>query len=346
MSTRVDADQNSERLVIAAGADEGFAFPLAVTLYGALNHLSPGTAADVYVVDGGLTLETKSKISGITAAAHKAVNLHFVTPKLDLLCGVPLATIGPMTYLRLLLPDALPSSVSHVLYLDSDLLVRGDLAQLWKCRPLTRSIAAAVDFSAPKVSATRALPNWRELGLSAEAPYVNAGVLLMNLRRWRTDDFAVRILEYSRKHADINRYADQDGINALLCDDCDILAPHWNVPAYLDSDALARNLLDDPLTREFVDNRRGYLSDARIIHFIGNRKPWYRGLGLASQREWLYQSRASGWFSGRAAFARWSLPIWLDYFARRLVRQIKLRVPQASRSSAPSTRAISASTNR
>jgi lipopolysaccharide biosynthesis glycosyltransferase len=171
------------------------------------------------------------------------------------------------------------------------------------------------------VSGKAGLPNWRELGLPPDAPYINAGVLLMNLTAWRARGYGAKVVEYAQKTAAINRYADQDGINALLCRECKLLDLRWNVPAYIEFDRLFRPLEDSPVKARVAADRGGWLTAAGIVHFIGNRKPWGRGLASRSQAEWLWYCRRSGWFRGDPwGYARLVAPIWADAVARRTVR--------------------------
>lgn len=313
---------SGDRLALAAGADEYFAFPLAVTMNGAVSHLSSDRAVDVYIVDGGIQPLTRNKIERVIKAGRQNVRVCFLSPCLEGLGELPPGQIGPMTYLRLLLPALLPAEVDHVLYLDSDLLVRGDVGRLWSKVPLTAAIGASRDLGAPRVSSPRALRNWRELGLPADAPYINAGLLLMNLTRWRQENIAARVVEYNRRTADINWYADQDGINSLLCTDCELFPIEWNVPSFIESDTLIRNL-DDPLSLTLIPDRRALLREASVVHYLGSRKPWRRGLGLRCQWPWLELARRSGWFESRWDYLKFIVPIAIDYVGRRIVRRVR-----------------------
>jgi hypothetical protein len=66
-------------------------------------------------------------------------------------------------------------------------------------------------------------------GLSPSTPYCNTGVMVMNLKRWRTEEIARGALEYIRKFPQCVRYPDQDGLNAVLAGAWGLLDPKWNV---------------------------------------------------------------------------------------------------------------------
>lgn len=316
-----------DRLQIAMGADEKFAFPLAVTLYGALKHLSPGKGADVYVVDGGISTESRRRIEKVAKAANAESSLNFLTPDLRQLDRLPESTIGLMTYLRLFLPDLLHQKMSHVLYLDCDLLIRGDVSTLWDFRD-EHPIGAVQEPGCPVVSSSDVLPNWQALGLPPDAPYVNAGVLLMNLTRWRSDNIARSVREHCERYSTINRHADQDGINAILCRDVRLLPPIWNLPSYFESDIVFERL-SQQMPQEYVVSRFELIRNARIFHYLGSRKPWRRGLFLASQFEWLSQAAECGWFETHSDYVRFAAPIYADGWIRSTVRWVRRKFPKS-----------------
>src|SRR5512135_2358669 len=101
--------------------------------------------------------------AGSAGPGPRRHSCYVSSPPLDFLRRgtLPLGGLSPMAYLRLLLPAALPPKVTHALYLDSDLLVRSDLTELWDQRPTVDAIAGAPDYASPTVSGRDGTPNWR-----------------------------------------------------------------------------------------------------------------------------------------------------------------------------------------
>jgi lipopolysaccharide biosynthesis glycosyltransferase len=322
------------RLVIATGADEAFALPLAVTLFSAAERLEPTEAADVYVLDGGLSGPTRERLLRTLAATGRDLTVRFVQPQLKVLAGLPAGRFGPMAYLRVLVPESLPPDVAHAVYLDSDLLVQDSLRGLWAERSDGHAIAAVPDYGGPQVSAPACLPNWADLGLPADAPYINTGVLVMNLGWWRAEGIGRRILDHCHRYRDLNRYAEQDGVNAVLCRVCKPIDLRWNVPAYLEFDALFHQIDPSWVKTAAAARRAELLTAGAVIHFIGGRKPWGRGLASQTQRRWLAAMTRSGWFTGEPlGLLKTLLPIWVDYPLRHGVRFVRrwTRRPPAAR---------------
>src|SRR5262245_10821417 len=199
--------------------------PLAVTLYSALAHLKVASQATVYIIDGGISLANKRRLTDVLRGDHLDVTLEWVAPHVATLSGMTTTrTFSQAAYLRLLIPELLPDSVDRVIYLDSDLVVEKDLSELWKSDMAERSTLAVRDYLYPYVSCV----NWAGDSYTArraapDAPYCNTGVLVMDLEQWRTRKIAAHALAYMQQFPRFVRWADQDGINVVLNGDWGVL---------------------------------------------------------------------------------------------------------------------------
>ena len=82
---------------------------------------------------------------------------------------------------RLILDKFLPDGMEKVLYLDGDTIVRGSLKELWNTNIDKYVIGASIE---PTVDRQRK----KNLGLEFK-PYYNAGVLLINLKKWKVQKY-------------------------------------------------------------------------------------------------------------------------------------------------------------
>jgi lipopolysaccharide biosynthesis glycosyltransferase len=166
-----------------------------------------------------------------------------------------LGYISAAAYLRLFLPDLMPPEVRRLVYLDSDVIVFGDLSPLWD---------VALD-AAPFAAVAETFPLGDRGGIPGAgpehdptAPYFNTGVLLMNLPVWRAMRITERCLVYLHQQADQLRMADQDALNLVGYGRWIPLPRRWNWMLYL----LESN--QDPVPADEVS----------VIHFLGPNKPW------------------------------------------------------------------------
>ena len=190
-----------------------------------------------------------------------------------------------MTFARLLVPAALPQHVSKVLYLDSDLIVLRDLSSLWESDLNGKPVGAVLDSIDGRLQSNT--PGFERV--PRVSAYFNAGVLLIDLERWRADKISERALDYLQKHPTLP-YCDQDAINVACDGRWARLHPRWNY-----QDHLEETIADLP-----KDQWPG------VVHFCTRLKPWKPGC-LHPQAP-LYDH-----FRKQTRFARSSARVVSDY---------------------------------
>ena len=293
----------AEPVVVAFAANDNHATLLAVALHSTLTHLQSGTELHVYVLDGGFHSSSKKKLSCVAARhRHLDVALNWVLP--DTTALLPLESSGHIGdligFLDLLVPEALPSSCDRAIYLDADLLVQADLHKLWQVDLHGRALGAVQSVVSPYVSSPGALPNYGELGLDPATPYFNAGVMVLDLKRWREDQISGQVIESflgSKKHRRrlFARYGlrlhDQYGLNSVLAADWEMLDPRWNVVASI---VRAKPWQSSASKRALEAAREHLLADAYIHHFTGP-KPWRLECEHPAKTAWRRCVEESDW---------------------------------------------------
>jgi lipopolysaccharide biosynthesis glycosyltransferase len=128
------------------------------------------------------------------------------------------------TLFRLLIPELLP--VPKVLYLDCDIVVNLDLAELWATPLDNASLAAVKD---PLIH-TRGNEKMRSKIMgSVTEEHFNSGVLLMNLQRIREKyDLLREARDFFARFAHVANCADQDYLNVLFLKDVVFLEERFN----------------------------------------------------------------------------------------------------------------------
>lgn len=178
-------------------------------------------------------------------------------------------------YLRFLAPELLPERVERVVYLDCDLVVLGDIATLAAAPLEGKAVGAVPEWAWSGPDTERRLA---ALGIPSGHRYVNSGVLVMDLARWRRDGLADRIFAYVAACGSRLAYHDQDALNAVLQDDIALVDPRWNLQPLM----LGRfSRGSDPEGhRRAVAARR----DPGIIHYTTARKPWLHRVSVRDRR--------------------------------------------------------------
>lgn len=131
-------------------------------------------------------------------------------------------------YARLLLDKILPSDVKRVLYLDSDTMVVGDIAQIWNTPLSGRTLGAVSDPMRLFSMHGRDLREKRDL-FAPGCPYFNSGVLLIDLPRFSAANIEERLQEFERRGILTRLYYDQDILNLVFKDDWQSLDWRFNI---------------------------------------------------------------------------------------------------------------------
>jgi lipopolysaccharide biosynthesis glycosyltransferase len=157
------------------------------------------------------------------------------------------------TYFRLFFATLIPKNIDRLIYIDIDTVVVGELFTLSQLDTGAHPIAAVSD-------------DWmslrEELGIYQKGEYFNAGILLINLPRWKEMKLTERTLEAVRTNPkEFFKFADQDALNMVLQGDWYKLPPAYNLTGVHCPNTTDRKILED------------FLHDKKIIHFSGT-KPW------------------------------------------------------------------------
>ncbi len=257
------------KINICFSSDNNYAQHLAVTLVSVLENKSPDDEIFVYVLDGGITDENKTKILNLKNKYD--FNIKFLTIDQNLHKKFPQGKknhITPAAYYRLLLPELCPD-LDKLLYLDVDIIVKTSLAELFETDISDKYYAGVIDCDESI--------HLKRLGLKH---YCNSGVLVLNLKKWREDNITEKFFRFMREYPDKIVLHDQDVINCVLRDGMLRLAKCWNVQVSLYEGS-----------KEFVQ----MLPDARIIHYIGKHKPWHANFKQVAKEEYFKYLRLTEW---------------------------------------------------
>lgn len=257
-------------VAVVCAADRNYALPIAVTLRSAAVHLRAGTSLNAWIIDDGISPADRARL---VDSLPDNVRVHWLRP--HPLESAVLPTWGRMpttTYQKLALGELLPHDLDRVLWLDGDLLVLDDLSRLWSHDLHGATLGACQDQRVPHVSSPQGLRTYRRLGIHADAKYFNAGVLLIDLRRWRANRVFEAAIDYLAANARHLYFWDQEALNAVLAHSWLELDERWNW---------------NPVVGELTRRRPRSLdndtpAEPGVLHFSGNIKPWiHRGRGRA-----------------------------------------------------------------
>jgi len=308
---------NQETCVhVVLAADERFAMPLAVTVRSFLIQLRAGATSSVSVLDGGISPESKRRVEASVEDLGHAVEWNWLPIPNDRLHSLEVSGhVSVATYYRIFLASLLPAEIRRVIYLDCDTLVRDDLTKLYQETLGNHTCAAVQDISAPfmasrmcsevddrwvhYLAATRPIPNFEDFGFVAKDPYFNAGVLLIDVERWRSRDIEAKLLQCIQQHRADRLWWDQYALNAVLHGDWIALDAGWNQTSHTYTLPMWRDSFLDEATFDRVK------LNPSIVHFSSATKPWHARCRHPFAKEYEAVLDQTSWKGVRPSWRDW-----------------------------------------
>lgn len=164
---------------IAFCINDGYTPQLAVVLTSIMKNTTRNVVA--YVLSSDMSDSSKQKLNKLKLF-FKKLTINFIAVSDAKLRALPrtIDYISVETYYRYLIPELLPE-LDKILYLDADIIVRGDITPLYDFDISDYYISGANDLWVHDTKYKG------KIGFAQNELYVNAGVLLMNLRKMRAE---------------------------------------------------------------------------------------------------------------------------------------------------------------
>lgn len=234
---------------IAFCINDTYADKVAVVMTSVLeNH--PDTQIHFYIFSSDLSDENLLMLQKLQTK-YKNFTVQKVDIPQQLFSNLPLTIeyIPIETYYRYLIADLLPS-LDKILYLDADLVVDKNISDFYNIDLGNYYLAGAEGLY---VTESGHKPN---IGLTDNDTYINAGVLLINLKQLRQNKLGTKLLEATKELQNKIKYQDQDIINIVCKGKIFIVDSIYN------------------FTQHNILREKNKIKSARIIHYTGRKKPW------------------------------------------------------------------------
>lgn len=257
-------EKKTEPIYIVFASDDRYAQHVAVAAASILLHTTQPQRVHFFVLEDGISDEKQEKIRRTAETLKGQIDFISVAGE-DFSSFFVSAHLSRAAYFRLAITSLLPGEVTRVLYLDCDLLVFGDIIELWNTDMGAAPIAAVPDCGILSSSRSRRQKKGC-IGLNGNEEYFNSGVLLLNLEVWRRENCGTQLAELIQK----NNYPhhDQDALNQLFKDRWHRISLKWNVipPVWF----MFLKVVFSKWRNEAAAARQ----HPAILHYAGGYKPW------------------------------------------------------------------------
>ena len=259
---------------VVFAADNNYVPVLTTAIYSMCENANLDFRYDIAVLNNNISWDNQVLMKQ-SLASFKNVSLRFFNVDL-LIEGYKLTTSNPHisneTYYRFLIQEVLPE-YDKVVYLDSDMVVEGDVSEIFNVDLGNDLIAAVkdIDFlgNLNFKNNERIEYNKNILGMSDPHNYFQAGTLVLNTKGLRELHTTQEWMEFACDSSLI--YNDQDILNRECEGRVTYLPMEWNV-MHNCGGRIERVFTYAP-AQEF-ENYFASRNNPKIIHFAGFEKPW------------------------------------------------------------------------
>lgn len=253
------------KINIVFASDNNYAQHTAVAMASVLVNTKVPQKIQFYLIDDEIQQENKEKI--IKTVQNLGGNIEFIKIKNSKLedCYVS-GELNRASYFRLDIANILDESIEKIIYLDCDLLVYDDIEKMWQLDMGGKPVAATCDLGIMASARVRKQKN-KFIGLPFDTPYFNAGVLIMDLKKWRDGNYAEAIIALATQNKYPNH--DQDALNKFFMNNWQEIPLRWDVipPVF---NLFLKIVTKPDLRKKAIEAK---LNPA-IFHYAGGYKPW------------------------------------------------------------------------
>ena len=295
ISISIKISYNKKSIHIAINIDKKYFYPCIVFLTSLLDNQNPDTYYSIHVLTGkDITGENMKnfiykkirKLIKNKGKNYSNIKIKFYDLGEDFNCATHGKYISVADYYRIALPSLLPI-VDKIIYIDTDVINFKDLSEMY-------SIELKDDIFF--------MGTLDDIGLLSElkhiknlTKYMNAGILIMNLRSLRKYGIEEKIREYVFTHF-LNHH-DQTAINAVCHDHLGILSIKYATFTYDSFEELvAYNKKQNKKYRYSKGELKKAFYEPTLLHFVGWVKPWHKGYKNINKKYWWYYAKKSGFY--------------------------------------------------
>jgi lipopolysaccharide biosynthesis glycosyltransferase len=248
--------QDMARQVLASAIDRNYVVPYAAMLTSLREH-NPHVGVAAYVLHYDLVEDDRRFLEAVSDRTGFDITLiripaypfrSFITRRRNNLAGKD--KMSPISYAKAFLDRFLPADVARLLCIDADIIVNGDMTEIWQ-----------MDVTFPVMAAAN-IPRMH-------SHQFNSGFMLLDLaewRRWEIADIAERFLA---RYSDSLHSHDQHVLNLIFKDRWQRLDLKWN---YIEDHFRFRKKESAYSEAEVIAAREAPV----VVHYaVGSDKPWH-----------------------------------------------------------------------
>ena len=275
---------------IAVNIDNNYIYQCITFLTSLLNNRAISTFYIIHILtENNLRNDTYNKVNSIIEKFGKNFsNVSYYNMGDQFRGATSGEIISKTSYYRISLPSLLPN-VDKCIYMDTDVINFKDLSEMYNIQ-LNDSeyFCGILDYPGMINDVKKFKPNAEK--------YMNAGILLMNLKAMRNNYIETELRKFISSHF-LNHH-DQTAINAICYNNFKILPIKFSLFASIQS-------IEKLLSYNNRQNEKYRYNESELIqayyhpislHYAGFKKPWKKDYNRTNIAYWWYYAKKSGYY--------------------------------------------------
>ncbi|MBQ9774148.1 MAG: 1-acyl-sn-glycerol-3-phosphate acyltransferase [Clostridia bacterium] len=264
---------SNQIIPIFYACDDNFVKYTIVSLHSMIQHATKDRQYRIYVLHTNISNKMQEKLLDLQNENFE-ISFEDVTGYLESIADkLPIRHYyTKTTYFRLFIAEMFPQ-YDKVIYIDSDTIVRNDIAKLYDTEIGDSYVGACHEQAMVQVDVYGTYCE-RVVGVSRHN-FFNAGMLLINCARFRSGQVLNKFIHYLGEYNFIVTQ-DEDYLNLICKDHVHWLDQRWNTE------------ITDGMVYPYDPER-----EAHILHYIMANKPWHNEESVLGHVFWDYAKETS-----------------------------------------------------
>lgn len=314
---------------IVYSTDENYAVHAYISINSLLENNKDIELIVIYIISNRLSMQTKKLFKDLVNSfksddvSRELRFLDFVEYEHYVLNAKPCGSLS--TYGRIFLTEYL--DVEKVLYIDCDTIILGSIKDLYNTELDDYAVAGVQDIVAYQKR--------KPLGLKTTDRYINAGICLINLNYWRSNNSMKRCLNIINAFDGNVPFEDQGTINAVFCGKIKIIHPKFNFMNHMIHMSASKISLTADVDNYYSnDDIKNANINPVIVHYTAGyySRPWYQNSRHPFKDEYIKYYKKSPWkninlkktkHTPFSKFFRHYLIVFTPYFILKIIYKIK-----------------------
>lgn len=273
---------------VAYACNEAYMEQTTVSMISLFMNCSVPDKLHIYFIDMGITNESKVEMTNLVENYGSALTIvPFDDIAYDLLISEKTGRHIKSVYAKIFFGRI--EGIERIIYLDSDMVIAGDIKDLWDI-DLDECVIAGVET-------LHTVNDNAKIGYTSIDRAINDGMVLMDLKRWREEQYLDKCQAFIKKYNGEPPVLSEGTINAVCKGHMKIIHPRYNLMSAIVGENIKR--IEGLTGRKYYSQQEIDEATANpcIIHYLSGfyNRPWCKQCSHPLKDEYLRYRKMTKW---------------------------------------------------